>query len=226
MIVSIHISKTAGTTFGTLLRNRFGKRFLADYGDWMGAESPAAVAWREERRRKMRGRRRELLRKYDVIHGHFIADKYAGLFPQPEFVTFFRDPYQQTVSSYEYAARHPEINHPVVKKVHEQKMGLVEYMRLVAQPQCAFMGNLPLEDLAFVGLTERFDESVGLFNAMFGTSLVPDTYENVNPQRSGLDYEISPDIRREIARHRDADIELYERAKDVFARQLAQRTYG
>lgn len=89
MIVSIHIPKTAGTTFRELLYRDFGERLFQDYGDLAGYRSPEADALRARRKLEIRARRDELMRNFDVIHGHFIADKYIGLFPKSDFVAFF-----------------------------------------------------------------------------------------------------------------------------------------
>jgi hypothetical protein len=77
-IISIHIPKTAGTAFVVALQERFGERLLEHYGDWVGFNSPEAIARHEARMAEMRDRRSELSENYDVIHGHFIADKIRG----------------------------------------------------------------------------------------------------------------------------------------------------
>jgi hypothetical protein len=116
MIVSIHVPKTAGTAFGLALRADFGERLRADYGDWAGYNSPEAIAHRAVRSSEMRSRRNELLEHFDVIHGHFVADKYLNLFPRTDFVAFLRDPYQQTLSNYYFLLRNPQLHdqHPAV----------------------------------------------------------------------------------------------------------------
>ena len=45
----------------------------------------------------------------DVIHGHFIADKYLGLFPQTDVIAFFRDPCQQALSNYFFMQNNPNL---------------------------------------------------------------------------------------------------------------------
>lgn len=99
MIISIHIPKTAGNAFKEMLTEAYGERVRADYGDWVGVNTPEAIARREARTEKARANKDELLRKYDIIHGHFKADKYMGLFPRTDLVAFFRDPYQQAISN-------------------------------------------------------------------------------------------------------------------------------
>ena len=75
MIVSIHMPKTAGMTFGELLGRAFQTRLLLDYEDYAGFRSPEALAQCAANAKRMRARRDELIAQYDAIHGHFVADK-------------------------------------------------------------------------------------------------------------------------------------------------------
>jgi hypothetical protein len=225
MIVSIHISKTAGTSFGESLKARIRERLFQDYGDWAAYNSAEAIAHRAVRTEQTRARRDELLKSFDVIHGHFIADKYLNLFPQTDFVAFFRDPYQQAVSSYCYLQNNPQLSHPAVRVFHDAKMSIFDYLSWdeTRNPQSWFMGSLPVESLAVVGLTEEYSRSVALFNRRFGYDLSSDFTSNVNPGRQGPEYELTPDLRKAITRFRDADLDLYRRAKEVFEEQSTCR---
>lgn len=79
LILSIHIPKAAGESFRARLESTFASRLLMDYGDWIGLDTPQIVARRELRKAEMQARRDELLRDYDVIHGHFIAHRAGDL---------------------------------------------------------------------------------------------------------------------------------------------------
>lgn len=218
MIVSIHIPKTAGTSFGFRLAALFGPRLLKDYGDWVGYDTFGTVIRRRIREVLTRARRGYLLHSYDVIHGHFVASKYENLFPNTKFVAFFRDPYQQAVSNYRFLLRHPEINHPGVRAFHRTKPTIQEFIAAIPSAQAVYLGKLLVEDFAMVGLTEQYERSVALFEAVFRCALPPVTERgNVNPERSAEAYEIEPEVRRAVERHRSADIEVYYRAKESFA---------
>jgi hypothetical protein len=227
MIISIHVPKTAGTSFGQSLKATFGERLLLDYGDWAGFNSPEAIARRAARAVQMRARRDELLERFDLIHGHFVADKYLDLFPHTDFVAFLRDPYQQTLSNYFYLLRNPQLQdqHPAVKVFHEAKMTIFDYLSWneVRNPQAAFLGSIPVESLAMIGLTEQYVRSVALFNAVFGYNISSDFASNVNSERQEVNYEISHELRKAIDRFRGADLDLYRRAKEIFANQTASR---
>jgi hypothetical protein len=219
LIVSIHIPKTAGRSFGSRLSLAFASRALFDYGDVIGFDTPEAVAHCERRMAEMRARKDELLRDYTVIHGHFIADKYVALFPRTGFTAFFRDPYQQTVSHYQFFAHHPEIDHPAIRRFHEARMSLPEFCAVFPNIQSKFLGRIAVEDLAMVGLMEQYERSVALFEAVFGHHLSQERpRENVNPARHQGLYPIDPATRRAVDTHRAGDIELYRVACEEFAR--------
>jgi len=225
MIISIHIPKTAGSSLREMLQIEFGARLMLDYGDWAGFDSPEAIAHRAARTSKMRRRRDRLLASYDIIHGHFVADKYADLFSATDFVALFRDPCQQAVSNYFYLQQNPQIRHPAVKAFHDAKMTLHDYLRWNAtgNPQTRLLGSVSIDMLAMVGLTEEFSRSIALFNATFGRRLTNPVFVNVNPAWRGGGYEIDADVRKMVETHREADVALYRRAKEIFARQAASR---
>jgi hypothetical protein len=223
MILSIHVPKAAGNSFRESLMAVFGERIMRDYGDWAGFNTPEANQRRAEREQSMRARRDELAEQYDAIHGHFVADKYRGLFENEQFLAFFRNPYQQAVAHYYFLQRNPQRTHPEAKIFHEAKMSLPEYLEWDAfrDHQSQFLGSLSIDDLAFVGLAERYGESLVLFRQRFGYDLGPPRFENVNTEQDGAEYVIDNDCRKAIEKYRAADFELYARATEAFARQSA-----
>lgn len=225
MIISIHVPHTAGTSFRMLLREFYGERLFLDYGDWVGYNTRGSMRRRERRSIEISKKKNELLRDFNAIHGHFTADKYRRILAQASFAAFFRDPFQQTVSDFECMKRYPNIRHPALKVFHDLKPDIVEYIRcpIFQTSQMEFLGSLSLSDLEFVGLTEEFEISVELFNRTFGAKLSATYQANVNPNGNGRPYPIDHDLRKEIARYRSSDVELYERAKERFSREVARR---
>jgi hypothetical protein len=223
VILSLHVPKAGGNSFRELLEADFGDRFMKDYGDWAGFRVPEAIERCKERTRIMRARRDELQSKYDIIHGHFVPDKYLGLFPTEEVVAFFRDPYQQSMSHYCFLLRNPQREHLEEKMFHDAKMSIHDYLSWVAfhDHQTQYLGSLSINDLAMVGIAEDFYRGVDLFNSMFGRNLKGESFVNVNPDQQGADYVIDDDVRKAVDKYRGADVELYRRAKEIYARQLA-----
>jgi hypothetical protein len=225
VILSIHIPKAGGTGFGHRLQAAFGSRLLRDYGDLIGFDTQEAATRRTARIAEARARRDELLRDYDVIHGHFTADKYAGLFPTTDVTAFFREPHQQAMSHYEFLMRHPQMDNPAVKLFHELRIPLTEFVERTGSLQAAFLGSMDIGEFAVVGLMEHYERSVALFEAAFGRKLPREAARaNANPDRRGERYEIGPELRRAVALHRAGDVEVYRRACERFG-DLCER-YG
>jgi hypothetical protein len=228
MLLSIHVPKAAGNSFREGLMYAYGDRLFRDYGDWAGFDTPEANARRDRRMGAMRERREELLEKYDAIHGHFIADKYVGLFPEADFIALFRDPYQQAIAHYNFVRRNTKRESDVNKEVHpevalfnELNPTLLEYIEwpYYRDHQSQFLGSLSIDDLAFVGLSEEYDLSLELFKARFGRCPGPPRYANVNTENAERVYEVTSDVRQAVRKYRARDLELYARAKEIFDRQ-------
>lgn len=228
MILSLHVPKAGGNSLREVLRAEFGERLMPDYGDWAGFKVPEAMERCRSRTLAMRRRRAELLRKYDVIHGHFAADKYLGLFRIEDFVAFFRDPFQQALSHYYFLLRNPQREHLEEKMFHEARMTLHDYLRWDAfyDHQTQYLRGISIDDLAMVGLSEEFNKSLNLFNSIFGCDLRAGSFLNVNPDREGADYKIDSDVRKAVEKYRAGDIDLYRRAKEIFARQNAKAGFS
>lgn len=179
MIVSVHIPKTAGTSFGGALEQHFTGRLLYDYGDRPMARSPE-----DESRRRASAAAVDpaaLLPRYDAVHGHFLASKYAALGTAARLATFFRDPVARTISHYRHWQRYPDLPNPMAGEVGSGRLTPAGF---AARPEIArtypiFLDGVPVEAFAFIGLTEAYDESLKLFEAVFGIAL-PVSHENTN----------------------------------------------
>lgn len=224
MLISIHIPKTAGTSFGHLLKTSIGLRVLMDYGDWVGWETPESIERRSFRALEMREQRDSLMSKYDTIHGHFIADKYVNLFPHADFVAFVRDPYQQAISNYNYILRNPQIDHPAVRYFHQENLSIIDFISwdMRWNIQSLFIGKLPIDDFAMIGITEKFTQSLKLINKMFRFKLVDQVVANANPVRQGDFYEISQDVLKAVNKYCDKDVELYRVSNEKFTQMLTK----
>ena len=224
MILSIHVPKAAGNSFRELLEAKFGERMMGDYGDWAGFDHPEANQRRLERTRAMRLRAPELREKYDVIHGHFVADKYEGLFDHPQYVAFFRDPYQQAVAHYHFLKRNPQRDHPEERIFHENRMTLQDYLNWDAfrNHTAQYLGKVSIDEFTMVGMSSEFPRSLALFRSIFNCDLGEQRFANVNNERAGTEYEIDLETRRAVEKNRPLDIEIFRRAKEIFAKQTAK----
>lgn len=211
--------KTAGTSFFRNLQDVYGPRVLRHPNDFVEIATTEATERRQRHRAELIGDPAVFARRFDAIHGHFSARKYAGLFPGARLVTFVRDPFQHAVSSFEFAVRSENLRHPGHDAFKAGRMSIAELIAMYPDHQSMYLDGIPLEEFALVGIYERYAESLQQFEATFGVT-IPNhaTRENVNPSRHSERYEISPDVRRAVERHRAGDIELYRQAVERFER--------
>jgi hypothetical protein len=77
------------------------------------------------------------------------------------------------------------------------------------------------EEIAFVGLVERFEDSMALLSYTFGWNPVAE-YQNLMVAPKRPKRELEPDVRDAIADRNALDLELYAYAKDLFESRYAQ----
>lgn len=224
MLVSVHIPKTGGTNLTREIRRGAMGRYLLDYGD-----RPSMVGLDYEVRRFL-GRLRivltkqNLLRDYDVIHGHFVADKYRSLLPLASFIVFLREPVERTVSHYaywKYQANRTGVNRrsALQQSVQSGAMSLAEFAEHPVPRHIyrRFLGSMQLVDFAFVGLLERYEQSIEMLNRMFGLQV------QARHERRGSKERVSAAelaaARRTLERCNAENLEIYEQAKRIFRDQ-------
>jgi len=214
MIISVHMPKTGGASFGAALSQRFGDKFLRDYSDY-----PVNTAPYERNKSAMQSCLRNLERDYGgivCIHGHFLPIKYLLLSQvrNVRFVTWMRDPMQRLLSHYCYWKKnyHPEKALPLHKRVVEEDWSLErfclasELRNLYSQ----FLFGFPLEYFCFVGITEYYEEDFRFFSSSF---LKQDSEPvRLNVSNTSGNYNIDESLEYEVQRFHSEDIELYQRA--------------
>jgi hypothetical protein len=140
-------------------------------------------------------------------------------------MAWFREPVERLASHYHYWKRKPDKQNPTCRKLIEDDLSLEAFAALpeMRDVQARFLGEVPAARLAFVGITERYDDSIDLFRRAFFPAL-PSTTEhvNANPERASDRYELDPDTRRAIEELNVADAAVYEKASRRFEQLLAE----
>ncbi|HVW20285.1 MAG TPA: hypothetical protein VHC86_03650 [Opitutaceae bacterium] len=200
MLVSVHVPKCGGISFQHVLRGIFGKKLWLNYGAFTGRE----------------GARYELIPRGTLcVHGHFKADTFDDLVPQPELVTWFRHPVDRVVSAYYHFLRHDEPGNASWRALTERGLSLEQFAELegMRNEAAQFLAGKPLSSFRFVGVMERYVDSLRLFGEAFGVRVpaVP-PLENVNPRRVTDHYPISRSTYDHILALNSRDLVLYEAA--------------
>jgi len=193
----LHIPKTAGTTFATVLENYFDLDSICPEQLW----------------HELLPEKKLNFLKYKLIWGHYGYCLYQILPKKPVYITILRDPIEQTISSIEHRIHDPDprfihLNEFIGKTLHE----ILEdsKIKLSPDPQTSYIGLDPdvasmidlfnresilnfnfaetlkliksktthedliktsiqnLSKFAFVGIAEKFEESMFLLFYTFG----------------------------------------------------------
>ena len=137
LIVSIHVAKTGGNTFGTLLERAATGLWCQRYG----AEHPQTGLHLEGVRLtpvddvQAFGLLDRLLEvpsiaaRTSVIQGHINANTYMERYPWADFAVWLRDPVDRVASHYEFWKRldDDEFDDPLYRRFHDEGMALEEF---------------------------------------------------------------------------------------------------
>lgn len=227
-LISVHVPKTAGTSFRMVLGRVYGPDQIAlDYRDVpMDPNAPFnrdPEAWRQSTRALVEGLRPDCR----VIHGHFSVTKYRGMFPGARRIAWVRHPVSWMISLYFYWKSVPRTENTFQQRLLDEGLSLAEFVEC---PEArnrmtrAFLGGVDLADFDFVGVQEYFGDDLRALCRRLGWPAPEAVFENANPAE-GYRAEVAR-IRgdRRFLRRLEAlnpeDMRLYERALRLRRRRL------
>jgi len=233
----VHIPKTAGMTFRTVVADYFCSDEIcpATLGHMMAQVNP------------------QDLPKYRLLLGHLVYVDFRTLLPQKQLIhaTMLREPVAQLISHYEYIRRMP--TDPDYAKVKE--MTLEEFVQSfaianlrrntqtyhIAKAARFDIEHLPAQDVfeialesldhfAFAGLVERFQDSLFLLSYIFGWRPIMNTRkENAshvkgdrNSHKKRYADRIPPATLQLIQENTQLDQQLYDYASQIFSDRFTQ----
>lgn len=208
MTLSVHIPKTAGVSFRKILAQLYQEDFMLKYWQMTDAHGQVVTS---------------IPANVRCIHGHYSPDTLLPLYPKARLITWVRDPVERVVSSYFHRLREPDWQHPVTRELHEKKLGLVEFasLELMRNEMARYIGARRIEDFAFIGQMEAFEDSLACFCREFGFSPTAVPRENCNPERRASRYPIDAATRSKIAALNERDFEIYRVVTQLTARSKA-----
>lgn len=200
MIVSVHVPKSAGTSFKRVLTEVCHARIWFNYGSIFAREQARAGVVPDGT---------------EIIFGHFLADAFDDLYPDRTLITWVRHPVERVVSHYHHFRRAPDMRDGCCRDLHDRNLSLLEFASLewMCNETSRYLSYKPVRAFEFVGIAESFDESMGQFCDHFGfrrPSRMP--VENTNPLRAGSRYDLSARERDHILACNQDDLAWYEEA--------------
>jgi hypothetical protein len=212
LIISVHLPKTAGTSFAAALDTHFRTRLLRDYSDY-----PINTPQPERNRAALQASLRNAesdLPDVECIHGHFLPIKYLLLAYKREvkFVTWMRNPVERTLSHYyDWKKTYSPRSAPLHRRVVEEDWSIERFCLgpEVRNLYWQFLWGFPLDYFDFIGITEFYEEDIAYFGQHYlGASTKA---KRLNVRTNGA-YQIDKSFRNEIEAFHDRDMDLYRKA--------------
>ena len=158
MLGFIHIRKTAGSTIDMILRQSFGARHLrVRLGKHRSIHPVAASA-------DLR-RCRWICWHLEALSGHGIVpySDLPSLFPTLRYFTFLREPLARCASDYQFRVTRGGLRQPFGAWVHSELAGNQQTRKIAGVPDAEAAIEILAKQIGFVGLVERFNESLVLW---------------------------------------------------------------
>jgi hypothetical protein len=237
----LHLLKTGGMTFRGILASIYGSSFHVCNNPSIDSITTSlaefdclefhALPWQGD---------------FVLMHGELAARNRWDLLEGADVFALFREPVDQMVSLYFHILRNrafvgraftangipfPESLEEFVEapwNFNNQVAFLTGNYRFATKSELgrldlAHAKEILLRLSVHAGLTERFADSVHIFECVTGRRILSRTVENrnLNPSRPSLD-DIPRYIRNRIEAASALDIELYEFARELFTKDLAR----
>ncbi|HSY60951.1 MAG TPA: sulfotransferase family 2 domain-containing protein [Cytophaga sp.] len=224
LIISIHNFKTAGETFYSFIDRQFKKEEILNtnlLGHEIAAYSYLNKCTKEEKD------------EMKIVHGHFHFGIHECFSQKYTYITFVRSPIERVVSDY-YYCRHNPLAH---NYEFASKLSLKEYLqcdqitnidngqtRFIAGDKNILFGETSTamldkalknltEKFSFIGITEKFDESVVIVNRLFSWNKYYYKSKNVSQNKIKISIDELDEETMELLKERNnLDIKLYEYA--------------
>lgn len=214
MIISVHLPKTAGTSFKKALKDYFGEGCMDDYSDNIYSLDFA------EHISKAVHDSREILDKdfsnLKCIHGHFLPLKYKALSEKMDlkFITWMRDPVERLLSQYYYWKN----SVPGQFDTHHRKFLEEDWSveKLCLHPKYKNMYShylyaFPVEKFEFIGITEFYEQDLQWLAQRYLDDYLPHYTENMTA-RDIKKTNIDSGLLKAIREFHKEDFDLYRKA--------------
>jgi hypothetical protein len=243
LVAFVHIPKTAGGSVTTMLSTAYSRTGVTDTGNYVA--SPEANLRKTTKRPGAWERWRRGGGRVAIGHTPYGIYQEANLPPDTRYITFLREPVDRVLSHYYRHVHLPGLGDAerATRGQGRRARSLEEALGEVRLPQlrnlctrflCSHptLGELPpsaldeakenLRTFAFVGIQERFEESILLLQRTLGLGRVPyrDLHVSAAGSRPSVD-EITDEQRALIMEYNRLDAELYAFGLELFEQALA-----
>lgn len=215
-IISVHVPKTAGSTFKKILLQVYGhKNVILDYPIPNKRRYQALEAIHSETK---------------VIHGHFPANKYDEYYPEARKIIWLRNPIIALFSRYYFLKSVSQTHY--VSKMHEyfqqeKDLDLIEFAEIPEnqnQIKRKYIKETKLTDFYFIGIQEFFETDIKELKEMLEWPEIAVSYKNKNIsaeyQESLQELLKNQPIITQLAKLNQEDIEIYQEVLSLREKRL------
>jgi hypothetical protein len=233
----VHVPRTGGTSFRFALEARF-QRVHSAYGGERSSPLVREVLGEHTTDPQQAGARLLHILLDEAasepsepvfLCGHFRYRRYPFAELGVPVITFVRDPVERVVSNYRSGCRTRGEERPLRQFALEAP----------ANVQSNFLAGVDLDELAFIGITERYEESVELFNRQTGLDIRALALNRTQGQgrmraiRLGRSAHgriaterLDPETRELILSRNARDVELHRAARELVDARLEAAAVG
>jgi len=160
--ISIHVHKCGGTTLGFILKDIYGDKFFWDKSEDSVFVHGKPLAYNISH-----------IANSTVVHGHINVEKYQQL--KRPMITWIRHPVARMESEYSII-RQKRItgrSSPLHKHVILDDWSFEQYCKVHHNIFKNYLGRCHIEDFAFIGITEMYEESLCVLSQVLGQEIPP-----------------------------------------------------
>lgn len=216
-LISIHIPKTAGTSFRSTLKEMFGSDVVVrlDIDIYSGQIKIEDKGFKQKR----------LPKNIKVIHGHFSYKQLVKRFdvnPDVPVITWLRDPSKRVMSNYFYLAERlkEELDEETkgLNILSKMQKSLIEYAQLEQNRNrmAKFLDGISLDKMKFVGIQEYYNEDLAYFSQLFGFNNITPHEHNITKDRDT----VNPEVIQKIEELNSLDIKIYKRGLELRKKRI------
>lgn len=226
MLISLHLPKTAGSSFASSLSSQFGDKLKKDYSDYPLHKSSSIRHSNALIHSGLNFFKYE--KNIKCIHGHFLPLKYKYLRTRKkkQYITWMRDPAERLASQYFYMRRHYSEEkikqQTLLKKMIDEDWSLERFClgKELQNTYSKFLWRFPIHKFNFIGIVEHYDTELDYFSNAFLDEPLKHYHQNINPivnhKASYFDNEA---FKQTVIKHHAKDYKLYNTALNLAHKQ-------
>ena len=221
MLISLHLPKTAGSSFLASLSDHYHDKLIKDYGDLPLHTTP----FHRHKNALTQGIKNRFIDFSNLacIHGHFLPLKYRFYNKkQPrQYVTWMREPAERIASQYYYMKRNYNPDkaqeQSLLKKMFDENWSLERFCLgpELKNTYSKFLWGFPFENFSFVGIVEDYESELSYFSEVFLDDKLKHYNKNTNNSFLGKSYYNSQNLKKKVQNYHSKDVQLYEKALKI-----------